>query len=166
VSDKDQEKILDTLLQALTDRRKPSNGNLPAKYDGDSPLPVPQPKGFFARLFDPHVQLKEDYETKRLSVMLDTRIKALELEAQGYVDKVRIDQENKVRLHEHEVLQNEGVMKRYAEARAQILLHNLQQSLMTQVAELGLDPTEEQYLISKIVSMCMKTEKENPNGRK
>jgi hypothetical protein len=163
---KDQENILDTLLQALTERRKNTTNNLPAKYDGDSPLPVPEPKGFFARLFDPRAEIKEDYETKRLSVMLETRLKALELEAQGYLDKVRIDQENKTRLHEHEVLQNQAVMKRYGEARAQILMHNLQRGLMTQVAEMGLDPTEEEYLITKLVRICLQSEKENPNGRK
>jgi len=162
----DHDNVINALITALTESQKNRNGRLPAKYDSDSSLPVPEPEGFFARLFDPHARLKEDFEHKRLALMLDTRIKALELEAQGYVDTVRIDQDHKVRLHEHEVLQREAVMKKHAEARAQILLHTLQQGLMSEVADLGLDPTSEQYLIAKIVGICMRSEKEKADGGK
>jgi len=166
VKEQDNVNILDALVHALNERKNHTNGNLPAKYDGDSPLPVAQPKGFLARLFDPHARLKERYEQDRLSLMLDTRFRAMEHEAKAYVDMIRIDQESKVRLHEHAVLQKEAVMRRYEESRAQILLHNLQQSLMMQVSDLGLDPTDEQYLIAKIVSICMRTKEEKPNGSK
>ena len=166
---KEQEDILDTLITALTKRQneqKQSNGTLPAVYHDTNSLPNTRPKGFWARLLDPYATITADFEKKQHILMLEARFKALEYEANGYAETIRIDQEHKVRLHEHEVRQKEAVMQQYAEARAQILKHNLQHGLMSQIADMNLDPAEEEYLIKTIVGICMRSEKEKRNDTK
>jgi hypothetical protein len=100
-----------------------------------------------------------EFEQKQLQLTIETRLKAMNYEAHGYTETVRIDQEQRVRLHEQERREQEDVQKRYAKARAEIQKHLLQQNLMTELADYNLDPMEEQLLIAKIVRIMM-----TPNG--
>jgi hypothetical protein len=117
-------------------------------------------------MFDPSATAKRLFEQEQLQIIIDTRLKAMRYEAHGYAETIRIDQEYRVRQHEQERREQEDVQQRYAKARAEIQKHVLQQSLMVELADLHLDPMDEQFLIAKIVRILMSTnDKENLNGR-
>ena len=158
----DQDNILDALIQALSTRRKEQqqhNNALPVPYHPANSLPSTSRPGFLARMFDPSAAMKMEFEQKQLQLTIETRLKAMNYEAHGYAETIRIDQEQRVRLHEQERREQEDVQKRYAKARAEIQKHLLQQNLMTELADYNLDPMEEQLLIAKIVRIMM-----TPNG--
>ena len=154
-----KEDVITTLIQALT---KHQNGNsaVPDLYRNGS-LPLPQRPGLLTRLFDRTGALQDEYAKKQLEVILETGLAALQTEAKGYLDTVEISVKSKVRVHEHRILQQEAVLKKQAEGEAQIDLHVMQQRLLQQVAELGLDPEEEVFVIAKIVATCMSKSKDN-----
>ena len=165
----EQKDILETLIQALSQRRndqKKNTESLPVPYQRADSLPTPSRPNLFARMFDPSAVKKMEFEQDQLDIMLATRLKTMGYQAHRYAETVRIDEESLTRQHEHDRHEQEEVQKRYATARAEIHKHTLQQSLLAEIAELNLDPIDEQFLIAKIVRILMSTNgKENPNGR-
>lgn len=158
--------LITALVKVLADDQETSNGHLPATYQGNGSLPIPQRPRLLTRLFDRTGALQDEYAKKQLVEILETGLVALKTEARGYLDTVEISMKSKVRVHEHRVLQQEAVLKKQAEGEAQIDLHVMQQRLIEQAAQLGLDPVDEQYLIQKIIATCMTNpkDKENRNG--
>jgi hypothetical protein len=165
----DNDSIIDAIVDALSKRRngqKQQNDALPVPYQRADTLPSIHRPGFFERMFDPGAAMKADYEQKQLQLLLDARLKAMGHQANAYDETVRIDEEARVRHHQKERRAQEDVQERYAKARAEIQKHVLQQNLVTELADLGLDPMDEQFLIAKIVRIMMSTnDKEHPNGR-
>lgn len=161
---KDQE-IVSALVQVLSQHQNGTSA-VPDLYRGNGSLPVPQRPGLLTRLFDRTGALQDEYAKKQLVEILETGLAALKTEARGYLDTVQLDVQSKVRVHEHRVLQREAILKKRAEGEAQIDLHVMQQRLIEQAAQLGLDPVDEQYLIQKIISTCMTNpkDKESRNG--
>ena len=166
----EHENIIEALIHALTERRneqKQHTSALPIPYQSADSLPGANGSGFLARMFDPSAAAKRDFEQKQLQIMIDTRLKAMKYEAHGYAETIRIDQESRVRQHEQELGEQEDVQKRYAKARAEMQKHVLQQNLLAEIADLQLDPSDEHFLIAKIIRILMSTnDKENHNGSK
>ena len=151
---KDQD-VITTLIQALTKHQNGSNSTVPDIYRGNGSLPTPQRPGLLSRWFDRTGAARDEYAHKQLLVILETELKALQIEAEGFIDTVQLDRASKVRVHEHRVLQREAILKKQAEGEAYIDLHVMQQRLLERAAQLGLDPVDEEYLIAKIVATCM-----------
>jgi len=158
---KDQQ-VITALIQALTQHQNGSSA-VPALYRNGS-LPLPQRPGLLTRWFDRTGATQDEYAHKQLLVILETGLKSLQIEAEGYIETVQLTTESKVRVHAHKLTQQEAVLKKEAEALAVIDLHAMQQRLLKQIAEMGLDPTEEAFVIAKVVTACMAKDKENRNG--
>ena len=167
----DNESIIDAIVEALSKRRngqeqKQQHEALPIPYQRADTLPSFHRPGFFERMFDPSAAMKADFEQKQLKKMLDARLQAMGHQTKAYDDITRIDAESRVRQHEKERRAQDDVQERYAQARAEIQKHILQQNLVSELADLGLDPMDEQFLIAKIVRIMMTTNgKEHTNGR-
>jgi hypothetical protein len=167
----DNDSIIDAIVEALSKRRngqeqKQQHEALPIPYQRADTLPSIHRPGFFQRLFDPSATKKEAFEQKQLDVLYAARLKAMGHQAKAYDDMTRIDAESRVRQHEKERRAQEDVEDRYAEARAEIQKHIRQHNLVAEIADLGLDPMDEQFLIAKIVRIMMTTNgKEHTNGR-
>jgi hypothetical protein len=166
----EQDNILDQLITALSQRRngqkKETTGALPVPYTPADSLPTPTRPGIFQRILDPTAAAKSAFEREQLRIMLETRLKALRYEANGFAETIRIDQEHRVEKHVMERREQRDVEERYAKARAEMQKHVLQQNLMTELADYNLDPMEEQLLIAKIVRIMMTPNgTENHNGR-
>jgi hypothetical protein len=166
----EQENILDSLIQALSQRRneqKQHTESLPVPYHRADSLPSVYRPGFFERIFDPSAAMKEDFEQQQLQIILDARLKAMGHQANAYDETIRLDEESRVCQHEQECREQEDVQERFSKARAEIKRHTIQQSLIAEIADLHLDPIEEQLLISKIVRIMMTPNgKESQNGTK
>jgi hypothetical protein len=155
----DDQDLIAVLKQVLTEHQQ-SNGALSTRH-----LPLPERQGFFARLFDRHGALKDRYALKQLALILDTQFRALEHEADAYVQIVEINQASKVRLHGHQILQEEAILKKGAQARSQILLFKMLQNFIEQVSDIDLDADSQKILITRIINICLSQE-ENSNGNK
>jgi hypothetical protein len=145
---KDQD-VIATLLQVLH-----QNG-------AGALLPTPQRPGLLARLFDRGGAARDDFAYRQLLVMLETELKALQVETEGYVKTVQLTTDSKVQVHERKLAHQEAVLMSEAEGLAVIDLHTMQQRLIEKVAGLALDPKEEAFVIAKIVAACMGKPKEN-----
>lgn len=163
---KDQD-VITALVKVLTQHQN-GNSAIPDIYRGNNPLPVPERPGFLARLFDRAGAMQDANALKQLEVILDTGLAALQTEAKGYLDTVKLDVDSKVRVHKHRVLQQEAVLKKEAEGQAVIDLHVMQRRLSEQMAALGFDTGETTYIIGRIIATCMgkSNDKENHHGNK
>lgn len=165
MKDRRDQEVVSALVKVLTQQN--GSSAVPDLYHNGS-LPVPQRPGLLTRWFDRTGAARDEYAHKQLLVILETELKALQIEAEGYIETVQLDAQSRVRVHEHRVLQHEAILKKRAEGEAQINLHVMQQRLIEQATQLGLDPVDEQYLIQKIIATCMTNpkDKENRNGHK
>jgi hypothetical protein len=164
----DNQDIIAQLVKALTKQSNQNHTGLPDAYRGaqsfESP---PEPaKGFFARLADPHVFLKDDHAYQVVQLVLQTHLKSAQLDAEDYLDTKRRDKESKARMDANKIALHEAVAGMEAEGWAEILKHRTLKNLVDYVAELRLDPLQESLLIKTLIGIFTRADKESSNGTK
>ena len=168
MSDNKLEETIAALITTLAQYQN-GNGSVPALYDGaQNPLSLPQLPGpvarVLARLLDPTGALRSHHTRKQIELFLATELKGLEIDAQGHLERKRLDQDSATRIHEHLIALHEDVTRRDNEARAAILKHR---SLASRIQEVqngpSFDADHEELLVTELVDIF--THKERRNGK-